>query len=105
LFDESDFAPPPTSTEPTPLVESAAAEEPNRYEQELDVPKEADPEPTAIPVSGAADLDVLADKVAERLVEKLSETAIKEIAWEVVPDLARILIQKEIDALKAKIPK
>jgi hypothetical protein len=105
VFDESDFGPPPTPAEPTPLVESAPAEEPNRYEQELVAPEEAAPEPTAMPVSGSADLDVLADKVAERLVEKLSETAIKEIAWEVVPDLARTLIQKEIDALKAKIPK
>jgi hypothetical protein len=38
-------------------------------------------------------------------MSQLSEKVIQEIAWEVVPDLAEALIQKEIQALKAKIPK
>jgi hypothetical protein len=45
------------------------------------------------------------ERVAERVIAKLSEHVIKEVAWEVVPDLAQTLIQKEIDVLKAKIPK
>ena len=49
--------------------------------------------------------DELVDRIAQRVVDKLSEKVIQEIAWEVVPDLAEGLIQKEIDALKAKIPK
>ena len=72
-------------------------------ELKLSAEKVSAPEPET--TLGSADIDAIADKVAERLVQKLSETAIKEIAWEVVPDLARTLIQKEIDALKAKIPK
>ena len=73
-------------------------------DQELKLPDE-EVATTAPSAPGSADIDALADKVAERVVQKLSEAAIKEIAWEVVPDLARTLIQKESDALKAKIPK
>ncbi len=98
VFDEADFASPSTPVE-------TAALRGDVVEAELNLPEQEPPaaEPTVIP--GSADLDLLADKVAERLVQKLSETAIKEIAWEVVPELAQTLIQKEIDALKAKIPK
>jgi CheY-like chemotaxis protein len=49
--------------------------------------------------------DALIDKLAQRVVDKLSSKVIQEIAWEVVPDLAEGLIRKEIEALKAKIPK
>ena len=49
--------------------------------------------------------DDLVERIAQRVVDKLSSKVIQEIAWEVVPDLAEGLIQKEIDALKSKIPK
>ena len=49
--------------------------------------------------------DDLVERVAERVVDKLSSKIIQEIAWEVVPDLAEGLIQREIDVLKSKIPK
>jgi CheY-like chemotaxis protein len=58
--------------------------------------------PAVIP--GTID-DALIDKLAARVVEKLSQKIIQEIAWEVVPDLAEGLIQREIDALKAKLAK
>ena len=45
------------------------------------------------------------ERMAQRVVDKLSSKIIQEIAWEVVPDLAEGLIQKEIDALKSKMPK
>ena len=50
-------------------------------------------------------MDALADRVAKKVLSALSEKVIQEIAWEVVPDLAETLIQKEIEAIKAKIPK
>jgi hypothetical protein len=55
-------------------------------------------------IPGAID-DALIDKLAARVVDKLSQKIIQEIAWEVVPDLAEGLIQREIDALKAKLAK
>jgi CheY-like chemotaxis protein len=49
--------------------------------------------------------DALIDKLAARVVDKLSQKIIQEIAWEVVPDLAEGMIQREIEALKAKLAK
>ena len=57
-----------------------------------------------VPAATSAD-DDLVESVAERVVDKLSSKIIQEIAWEVVPDLAEGLIQREIDVLKSKIPK
>ena len=61
----------------------------------------SEPEPLE---PGGAD-DDLVERVAQRVVDKLSSKVIEEIAWEVVPDLAEGLIQKEIDTLKSKMPK
>ena len=49
--------------------------------------------------------DDLVERVAQRVIDKLSSKIIQEIAWEVVPDLAESLIRREIDVLKSKIPK
>ncbi len=49
--------------------------------------------------------DDLVERIAQRVVDKLSAKVIQDIAWEVVPDLAEGLIQKEIDALKSRMPK
>ena len=56
-----------------------------------------------VPAAGAD--DDLVERVAQRVVDKLSSKVIQEIAWEVVPDLAEGLIRREIDVLKSKIPK
>ena len=57
-----------------------------------------------VPAATSAN-DDLVERVAQRVVDKLSSKIIQEIAWEVVPDLAEGLIQREIDVLKSKIPK
>lgn len=71
-------------------------------------PRSAPPQPVENRAAGgseAVDMDELVERVTERVVARLSEKIIQEVAWEVVPDLAQTLIQREIDALKAKIPK
>jgi hypothetical protein len=112
----------PPSVEPTPIVEPTPQIEPTvePTPQPLEgqepgfaavepVPMEATPEPSSVdasePALGSQDVDALVERVAERVIAKLSEHVIKEVAWEVVPDLAQTLLRKEIDALKAKIPK
>jgi CheY-like chemotaxis protein len=60
---------------------------------------------SAQPTQNALETDALAEQIAKKVLSKLSEKVIQEIAWEVVPDLAEALIQKEIAAIKAKIPK
>ncbi len=98
VLGEADFGVPSTPAETAAFGGGSVDEELKLADEKVSAPEPA----TTL---GSADIDAIADKVAERLVQKLSETAIKEIAWEVVPDLAQTLIQKEIDALKAKIPK
>jgi CheY-like chemotaxis protein len=100
-----------------PVFETNTAHEP--YDEpfdEIDTPGPAEiagppaftPSPAgdggraAIP--GAID-DALIDQLAARVVDKLSQKILQEIAWEVVPDLAEGMIQREIDALKAKLAK
>lgn len=40
------------------------------------------------------------DAIARRVVEHLSEAVVREIAWEVVPELAELLIKKKLDEQK-----
>jgi hypothetical protein len=113
--------------EPEPVFETNAAHEP--FQEPFDEPfDELDtsgasevPEPPAFaartaspaaapaaPVSAGGPVaidDALIDKVVARVVDKLSQKIVQEIAWEVVPDLAEGMIQREIDALKAKLSK
>ncbi|HEY7113848.1 MAG TPA: response regulator [Thermoanaerobaculia bacterium] len=53
-------------------------------------------------VSRPADLsDADIDRLAARIVEKLSDRVIREIAWEVIPDMAEIVIKQRIKELEA----
>jgi CheY-like chemotaxis protein len=100
---------------PEPVFDTTAAHEPF---DEIDAPGPSETgEPTlaAGAISAPADGggvaipatldDALIDKLAARVVDKLSQKILQEIAWEVVPDLAEGMIQREIDALKAKLSK
>ncbi len=108
--------------EPEPVFETNAANEPFKEPfdepfDELDTagPSEVPESPvfaakTASPAAAGAGSpiaidDALIDKVVARVVDKLSQKIVQEIAWEVVPDLAEGMIQREIDALKAKLSK
>ena len=51
-------------------------------------------------MEAALDSDTVT-RIARLVVEKLSEKVIREIAWEVVPDLAEMLIRQEIEKRKA----
>jgi hypothetical protein len=41
------------------------------------------------------------DAIARRAVEQLSEKVVREIAWEVVPDLAELLIKRQLEENKS----
>jgi CheY-like chemotaxis protein len=71
----------------------------------------AEPEPEVKSVSssvssaatslGAGDLSPeMIDAIARRAVELMSDKVIREIAWEVVPDLAELLIKKQLEETK-----
>jgi CheY-like chemotaxis protein len=61
-----------------------------------------------LPPSEAATMGVPVDtveRIAQRVVAQISEKAVREIAWEVIPDLAEALIKQEIEKLKAELSK
>jgi hypothetical protein len=92
---------PPSSEPAMPAAPQEPALTPDDTVQPPVAPPAMSLETDAMP----QDVDALVEQIAERVVAKLSDKVIKELAWEVVPDMAETLIQKEIDALKAKIPK
>jgi len=65
----------------------------------------AEPEPEVQPVpSSVSSVGQLSpemiDAIARRAVELMSDKVIREIAWEVVPDLAELLIKKQLEETK-----
>jgi hypothetical protein len=61
---------------------------------------------TAITADRSVNLDQLSpemiDAIARRAVELMSDKVIREIAWEVVPDLAELLIKRQLEEKSAK---
>ena len=43
---------------------------------------------------------VMIDAIARRVVEMMSDKVVREIAWEVVPDLAELLIKEQLEKTK-----
>ena len=39
--------------------------------------------------------------IVEKVVKRMSQEVVREIAWEVVPELSQIMIRQYIDELKA----
>jgi CheY-like chemotaxis protein len=63
------------------------------------------PAPVAAPVTSIS-ADQLSpemiDAIARRVVEMMSDKVVREIAWEVVPDLAELLIKRQLEEKQAK---
>jgi CheY-like chemotaxis protein len=63
----------------------------------------AEPEPVAAPVATSGSVTPgqltpeMIDVIARRVVEMMSDKVIREIAWEVVPDLAELLIKEQLE--------
>lgn len=82
----------PAIPEPVLFAQSAVEEAPPAAVTET--PAAVEPEP-------AAALDETAViRIARMVVEKLSEKTIRDIVWEVVPELAEIIIRREIERMK-----
>lgn len=101
--------------DPVWSLEAAAAAEPAEAEAENE-------EPPAVPVSmapeappmaiasaassraeGSADLtDEQIDRIARRVVELISDQVVRNIAWEVIPDLAEMVVKERIRQLEAE---
>ena len=106
-------APPPVPPPPPPppRIEPPLVQAPPPVESFADVVtsvEETTVPPMAPPSSEAAAVAVpveMVEKIAQRVVAQISEKAVREIAWEVIPDLAEALIKQEIERLKAELQK
>jgi CheY-like chemotaxis protein len=111
------YEPAPSSApsyEARTFVEPKVTEAPPSYQQEIHdsfadtqevsyAVAEPKPEPqsAASSVSSVGQLSPeMIDAIARRAVELMSDKVIREIAWEVVPDLAELLIKKQLEETK-----
>ena len=70
-----------------------AAAEPETTEQE--------PQVAAAAASSGSLSEADVDRIARRVVELLSDSAVREIAWEVIPDVANAIVRDRIRELEA----
>lgn len=103
-----DYQPKPWSEpEPEPVAVFAEAEPPVIVEPEEPAPvvaqtTEASPDvqvAEVAPVAGSAQelsADAI-DAIARRVIEQMSDKVVREIAWEVVPELSELMIKKKLD--------
>jgi CheY-like chemotaxis protein len=118
-------APPPVAAEAgaEPAVPAVAVDEPwaaapepefeviDEAEPEAELESEAEPvepaaeappEPSvAAAAPGLSDEDV--DRIARRMLELIGERVVRDVAWEVVPDLAEVLLKARIRELEASV--
>jgi CheY-like chemotaxis protein len=65
------------------------------------VPPRVGPEVAAAETGGLSERDV--DRIARRVVELLGDGVLRDIAWEVVPDLAEVVIKDRIRELERQV--
>lgn len=73
------------------------------------VPEELSPEPRSeggedrppAPSGPLSEQDI--DRIAHRVVELLSEKAVREVAWEIIPDLAEVVIKDRLRELESEV--
>ncbi len=59
------------------------------------------PAPVAAPITSIEQIPQhLVDEIVRRAISQISEAIVREIVWEVVPDLAEILIKKQLEKIK-----
>lgn len=94
-------APPAKEAEPEEApMESTPSESPSTPDPTAEVP--AQPEATAAS-SGEGTLDDAdVERIARRVVELLSDKAVRDVAWEVVPELAELLIRDRLRELESQ---
>jgi CheY-like chemotaxis protein len=106
------WSPEPAPWSPPPV--EAAEETPLYQPLPLPVSEPLAAEPVSEPVAAAAqeppvhegngrlsDEDV--DRIARRVVELMGDKAVRDIAWEVIPDLAEVVIRNRLRELEAQV--
>ncbi|MCH7665128.1 MAG: response regulator [Acidobacteria bacterium] len=103
---ESTLGPAPGAdgSKPADVTDSMAAASVGARES----PAQPEPSGAAPVVSGDAGSDLelseeSIDRIARRVVELLSEDTLREVAWEVIPDLAEVVIKERLNELESQV--
>jgi CheY-like chemotaxis protein len=100
---EPEFDEPPAAVESEPawgaIDASAAVAEP---EEPVVPPPALAPETPAIPIRSSDLTDEQVDKIARRVIELMSDHVVRNIAWEVIPDLAEMVVKERIRQLESE---
>ena len=90
--------PEPAHEEPASEPETAAASD------AAPAPSAFATESPAIPIAarGAELTDEQVDRIARRVVELMADQVVRNIAWEIIPDLAEIVVKERIRQLEAE---
>lgn len=66
-------------------------------------PEPGRPEPSPVAAGNGALSDADVERVAHRVAELIADRVVREVAWEVVPDLAEVLLKARIRELEASV--
>jgi len=84
-----------------PAKASAPAAEELPFTPKIEEPKEEQPAPAAHAATGDLSEDQV-DRIARRVVQLMSDTVVRNIAWEVIPDLAEMVVKERIKQLESE---
>jgi CheY-like chemotaxis protein len=95
-------AAPEPEPEPEAPPESFAQESPLEPEPEISMPPiEVTESVAAVAVSGELN-DEQIDRIARRVIQLMSDQVVRNIAWEVIPDLAEMVVKERIKQLESE---
>jgi CheY-like chemotaxis protein len=95
----------PAAAEPEPQATAAAPPAPPPAAAAAVAAPSAEPAQPAASAASAAPAELTEeqiDRIARRVVELMSEQVVKNIAWEVIPDLAEVVVKARIRELEAE---
>jgi CheY-like chemotaxis protein len=98
--DETQIVPPPPSEpEWAPAAAAEAAAEP---EEPAIAPAALAPEAPPMPIRSAELSEDQIERIARRVVELMSDQLVRNIAWEVIPDMAEMVVKERIRQLESE---
>jgi len=86
--------------EAEPMWEPAAAEA--DFAEPPPPPPALSPETPSIPIAARDLSDEQVDRIARRVIELMSDHVVRNIAWEVIPDLAEMVVKERIRQLESE---
>jgi CheY-like chemotaxis protein len=107
-FDETPYAEAPAQDEvpqPTAAPSWAPAAEAEAQAEPAEPPMPSPvlaPETPSLPIAARDLTDEQIDRIARRVVELMSDHVVRNIAWEVIPDLAEMVVKERIRQLEAE---